>query len=84
MCHDRYTHNSMEIKSIEAVNITGRDTGEKLYQTELRSHIHGITLVTELHLLNYWTLSTKQLIQIIQIQIICMHIMHKWFMLNCG
>jgi hypothetical protein len=46
MCHDRYTHNSMEIKSIEVVNITGRDTGKKSYQTELRSHIHGITLVT--------------------------------------
>jgi hypothetical protein len=71
----------MEIKSIEAVNITGRDTGKKSYQIELRSNIHGITLVTELHMLNYWTLSMKQLIQIIQIQIICMHIR---FNLNCG
>jgi hypothetical protein len=50
--------------------------------SNLRSHIHGITLVIELHLLNYWTLSTK--IQIIQIQIICMHIIHICFMLNCG
>jgi predicted TIM-barrel enzyme len=36
MFHDRYTHNSMEIKSIQAIIITGRDTGKKSHQTELQ------------------------------------------------